>query len=195
MTPGARDSPPGRRRIGGSAEAGRCGRCGRRRCRGCSAACAWAGRHTGAARVADLHPRGRRVSPYTVSDAHFRPGWRPRDRLQGADPEQDRGDGDGGLVGLTGLVVASGRPAPLLETTEAALDDIAAAVDASVEAGRSAAARTSVQSTEDLVGEWGSCAGYRVVAARRGSFENCSPCRQRPGRVGSAVARARLWAR
>lgn len=77
---------------------------------------------------------------------------------QGADTGRrcTRGSGTRALNRGDPLHHTAGRqPAPLLETVEVALDDVAAAVDAPVEAGRPSAACAAVQSTEDLVYAFG----------------------------------------
>lgn len=55
-------------------------------------------------------------------------------------PHQERGEGDGCLVGLDGLVVAGGDASPLLQAVEAAFDHVALLVELLVEDWRSSAA-------------------------------------------------------
>jgi hypothetical protein len=57
------------------------------------------------------------------------------------------------------LVVAGGQAAPVLESVEAAFDDVAAAVAVGVEVDWSAAAGASVLAVADLVGGFGDDGG------------------------------------
>lgn len=66
-------------------------------------------------------------------------------------PHQERGEGDGCLVGLGVLVVAGRDAAPLLEAVEAAFHDVAPFVDLLVEGRRTPAPAAAPEPVADLV--------------------------------------------
>lgn len=67
-------------------------------------------------------------------------------------PHQQGCEGDGCVVGLGGLVVASGDAAPLFEAVEALLDDVAPLVDLVVEGRRTSVTAAASEPVADLVG-------------------------------------------
>lgn len=70
-------------------------------------------------------------------------------------PHQERGEGDGCLVGLGGLVVAGGDASPLLQAVEASFDRVALLVEVLVEGRRASAAAAAAEPVADLVGPLG----------------------------------------
>ena len=74
---------------------------------------------------------------------------------KGVEPEEEGCDGDGRLVGLACLVVASGDRAVLLEAVEAALDDVALLVELLVEDAWPASVAASAGSAGPLVATFG----------------------------------------
>lgn len=74
-------------------------------------------------------------------------------------PHQERGESDGCLVGLGGLVVPGGDAAPLLQTVEAAFDHVAPLVELLVKGGRAPALAAPPKAVAYLVGSFGDGVG------------------------------------
>jgi len=79
-------------------------------------------------------------------------------------PHQERCEGDGCFIGLGGLVVPGGDPAPLLQTVEAPFHDVAVLVCLAVEGWRAATAAAAAGPVADLVGPLGDRVGDAPTA-------------------------------
>lgn len=79
-------------------------------------------------------------------------------------PHQERGEGDGCLVGLGGLVVAGGDASPVLQAVEAAFDHVALLVEVFAEGRRPSAAAAAPEPVADPVGPFRDVCGRRPVA-------------------------------